>query len=197
MYARMDDEIRRHVEGLLARQFPEFSVSVGGARRVDGKGIAVYDLSLAQPRGDAARTLRSCRSTNCCSAATSICRRSCKAPRRCIALKSADRNSRSGAARAVSGTSPSLLPIQAVRHGDSASSSSATARSRSPTPSAGDSQPLLLRDIDFTVTPTAQASVVGAWPSVNIEGSLGGPQVKRIDVQAAVRRPAAVAARRR
>jgi hypothetical protein len=51
MYARMDDEIRRQVESFLSERYPHLNVNVGGARIVDGKGIAIYDLSLADPSG--------------------------------------------------------------------------------------------------------------------------------------------------
>lgn len=48
LFTRMDDEIRRHVETTLAQHFPHLNVNVGGARLVEGRGIAVYDLSLAE-----------------------------------------------------------------------------------------------------------------------------------------------------
>lgn len=49
LYAHMDDEIRQHVETLLAERFPQLEVSVGGARLIEDRGIAVYDLELALP----------------------------------------------------------------------------------------------------------------------------------------------------
>lgn len=48
LYTRMDDEIRQHVEYLLAENFPQLNVSVGGARLVHDRGIAIYDLSISE-----------------------------------------------------------------------------------------------------------------------------------------------------
>lgn len=48
-YAHMDDEIRQYVEKALAERFPQLQASVGGARLIEGRGIAVYDLELALP----------------------------------------------------------------------------------------------------------------------------------------------------
>ena len=48
LFTRMDDEIRRHVEHTLAERFPQLDVRVGGARLIEGQGIAVYDLMLSQ-----------------------------------------------------------------------------------------------------------------------------------------------------
>ena len=48
LFVRMDDEIRRQVEQGLAEKFPQFNVSVGGARVVEGRGIAIYDLAVSE-----------------------------------------------------------------------------------------------------------------------------------------------------
>ncbi len=48
MFTRMDDEIRRHVEQTLAEHFPHLNVSVGGARLVEGRGIAIYNLTVSE-----------------------------------------------------------------------------------------------------------------------------------------------------
>ena len=48
-YAHMDDEIRQYVETALAEKFPQLEVSVGGARLIENRGIAVYDVELALP----------------------------------------------------------------------------------------------------------------------------------------------------
>ena len=187
MYARMDDEIRRHVEGLLARQFPEFSVSVGGARRIDGKGIAIYDLTLAQPRSDGKNSplVSVDELLLCCEVdlptlvqgAPQVHRVEIRGPE--LTLRRRSSGQWNIAALLPLKPCGTAIPVIVIRDG---SLSVADAE-------AGDSQPLLLRDINFTVTPTAQAAVVGSWPTVNIEGTLGGPQVKRIDVQATVDGP--------
>ena len=44
----MDDEIRRHAQRTLAEHFPQLNVSVGGARLVEGRGIAIYDLAISE-----------------------------------------------------------------------------------------------------------------------------------------------------
>ncbi|MGI9429095.1 MAG: AsmA-like C-terminal region-containing protein [Bythopirellula sp.] len=48
LFTRLDDEIRRQAEQMLAREFPQFNVSIGGARLVEGEGIAIYDLAISE-----------------------------------------------------------------------------------------------------------------------------------------------------
>jgi len=48
LFTRLDDEIRRQAEQALAHAFPQFNVSIGGARRVEGQGIAIYDLTISE-----------------------------------------------------------------------------------------------------------------------------------------------------
>lgn len=48
LFARMDDEIRFHAEQVLTEKFPHLNVSVGGARLVEGRGVAVYDVALSE-----------------------------------------------------------------------------------------------------------------------------------------------------
>ena len=48
LFTRMDDEIRRQVQYTLAEQFPHLNVSVGGARLVEGRGVAIYDLTISE-----------------------------------------------------------------------------------------------------------------------------------------------------
>jgi hypothetical protein len=48
LYSRMDNEIRRQVEQSLAAQFPHLNVSVGGARLVEGRGVAIHDLVISE-----------------------------------------------------------------------------------------------------------------------------------------------------
>ncbi|MBX3434163.1 MAG: hypothetical protein KF847_12645 [Pirellulales bacterium] len=49
LYAHMADEIRQHVESVLAERFPQLKVSVGGARLIAERGIAVYDIEFSLP----------------------------------------------------------------------------------------------------------------------------------------------------
>ncbi|MCA9231717.1 MAG: hypothetical protein KDA57_13780 [Planctomycetales bacterium] len=48
LFTRMDDEIRRYAEQVIAEKFPQFNVSIGGARLVEGRGIALYDLAISE-----------------------------------------------------------------------------------------------------------------------------------------------------
>ncbi len=48
LFTRMDNEIRRHAQQILADQFPQLNVSIGGARLVEGRGIAFYDLTISE-----------------------------------------------------------------------------------------------------------------------------------------------------
>ncbi len=48
LFSRLDDEIRRQAEQYLADQLPHFNVSIGGARLVEGQGIAIYDLAISE-----------------------------------------------------------------------------------------------------------------------------------------------------
>ncbi|MEN1681185.1 MAG: AsmA-like C-terminal region-containing protein [Planctomycetota bacterium] len=49
LYFRLDEEIRRYAQQMLAEQYPQLQVSVGGARFVPGRGVTVFDVSLAEP----------------------------------------------------------------------------------------------------------------------------------------------------
>ena len=48
LFTRMDDEICRIVEQRLSDHFPHLNVSVGGARLVEGRGVALYDLTVSE-----------------------------------------------------------------------------------------------------------------------------------------------------
>ncbi|MFV2069353.1 MAG: hypothetical protein ACC645_20510, partial [Pirellulales bacterium] len=49
-YAQLDNEIRRQVERRFADHYQDLSVRVGSARRIDGQGIEIRDLSISDPR---------------------------------------------------------------------------------------------------------------------------------------------------
>jgi len=55
LYFRLDDEIRRQVEQRLAGHYKDLKVHVGGARFEQDRGIAIYDITVRDPRLDAAR----------------------------------------------------------------------------------------------------------------------------------------------
>ncbi len=48
LFSRLDDEIRRQAEQYLSQQLPQLNVSIGGARLVEGQGIAFYDLTISE-----------------------------------------------------------------------------------------------------------------------------------------------------
>ena len=48
LYTRMDNEICRQVQQTLSRQFPHLNVSVGAARLVEDRGIAIHDLVISE-----------------------------------------------------------------------------------------------------------------------------------------------------
>ena len=48
LFTRLDDEIRRQAQQFLAKEFPQYNVSVGGARLVEGQGIAIYNLEISE-----------------------------------------------------------------------------------------------------------------------------------------------------
>jgi hypothetical protein len=49
LYLRLDDEIRRYAEQILANHYTNLRVQVGGARFVQGRGITIYDLEISDP----------------------------------------------------------------------------------------------------------------------------------------------------
>lgn len=59
LYFRMDHEIARHVQHLLAKHYQQLDVRVGSARFEQGRGIAIFDVTLAPPPGQASQPLLS------------------------------------------------------------------------------------------------------------------------------------------
>ena len=49
LYDHVDEQIRRRVEERLAARYPRLSVSVRSAERVEGQGILIRDVVLAEP----------------------------------------------------------------------------------------------------------------------------------------------------
>ncbi|MEM8866146.1 MAG: hypothetical protein AAGF31_11440, partial [Planctomycetota bacterium] len=48
LYFRLDEEIRRYAQNTLATHYQHLEVRVGGARFVPGRGVTVFDVSLAE-----------------------------------------------------------------------------------------------------------------------------------------------------
>jgi len=189
LYVRMDDEIRRHVEDLLAARYPQLAVSVGGARLIEGKGIAVYDLSLASPGAsrrddpllaiDELLLVCDAEFTTLMQGTPAVHRVEVKHPQ--VSLR-----------RAASGrwNFESLLPLEpcgqklpqiVIRGGELSIADELVAGS----------QPLRLGDIEITVTPTQamatqHAAAAQKFPSLQIEGAAGGQQLKSAKIHATV-----------
>ncbi len=49
IYRRMDEEIRRRAVAQIAKHYPGLRVAVGSAQLVEGKGVRVYDVVIAEP----------------------------------------------------------------------------------------------------------------------------------------------------
>ena len=49
LYFRLDDEIRRYAEGLLADHYRHLDIHVGRARFEQGRGVTIYDVTIADP----------------------------------------------------------------------------------------------------------------------------------------------------
>jgi hypothetical protein len=177
----MDDEIRAHVESLLAERFPQLKVSVGGARLIEGKGIAVYDLSLAtlQEASSNASLLTIDELLLCCDVELATLVQGTPPVHR-VEVKHPQAFLRRNAAGRWN--VEALLPLQPVgakfpqiviRGGELNISDD----SQSTKP------PLLLRDVDLTVAPVAKENVAGGrLPSLRFDGVAGGPLVRRVEV---------------
>jgi hypothetical protein len=184
MYVRMDDEIRRHVEGFLGERYPHLEVAIGGARVIEGRGIVVYDLELA-PRGDRKpndelllidELLVVCdvELTTLVRGVPPIQRLEAKNPHVWL------RQSASGAWNfdQFVPKNPSGMPIPPVivRGGEATLS----------TEYADSSPPVSLRDIDLAVTPTDPAREPGAWPSLKIDAAAASPQLGQLELHGTV-----------
>lgn len=181
MYVRMDDEVRRHVETCLAERYPQLTVTVGGARIVDGKGIAVYDVSLsdpgAPPGADELLAIEELflvcdvKLAALVKGAPDVQRVEVKHPR--LAVRR-DRAGRWNVA-ALAPKQPALmkLPQVVIRGGALSLSDDAL----------GEVQPLSLRDIQLTMTPDGTPTAANGV-SVRIDGAVGGAQAKRVEIHA-------------
>ncbi len=186
MYVRMDEEIRRQIETMLAERYPHLQARVGGARVIEGRGIEVYDLSLtdpaADPGGDALLKvdvlLLVCDAelTKLVCGAPAVERVEVKRPQLAV------RRLRGGGwnVASLAPTTPcGIAPPQVIIH-DGVVAVSDDASDTAP--------PLVLRDIQLTMTPAGAAEATPAtsstatWPTMRVDGVLGGPQVKRVEL---------------
>ena len=49
LYLELDNELRRHVQRLLAQHYQGLEVEVGSARLRQGRGFDIYDVTISQP----------------------------------------------------------------------------------------------------------------------------------------------------
>lgn len=183
LYARMDDEIRGHVAAVLAERFPQAAVTVGGARLVEGKGIAVYDVSLAPlaADGEAEPLLTIDEIMLHCDVELATLVQGAPPVER-VEVKHPELFLRRGAAGRWN--VESLLPLEpcgpraptVIVHGGAVTISEE---------GDGAKPAIEIRDVAATVTPRA-GSAAGGPPTLEVAGTAGGPSVRRVTFQAAV-----------
>jgi uncharacterized protein involved in outer membrane biogenesis len=183
VYVRMDDEIRRHVETMLAERYPQFEVSVGGARVLKDKGIAVYDLTLALPGGgrndepllsiDELVLVCDVEWTKLVQGTPTIHRVEVKHPQLAVRRTAGGRWN----IEALLPAKPcaQAMPTIVIRGGAASIADGSAEHS-----------PLALSSIDATVTPTEQAASPDGWPTVLVEGQASGSMLKRAEFTAAL-----------
>ena len=187
MYVRMDDEIRRHVETFLGERYPHLEVSVGGARLVEGRGIIVYDVELA-PRGerrphdellivDELLVVCNVEITTLVRGVPPIQRIEVKNPHVWLRRSAEGDWNLDELLPKHPGGMP--VPPVLIRGGEATLSSDF----------APDSQPIILRDVDLTISPTAQAAAPGGWPSLKIDATAVSPQLKQLELHGTVDGP--------
>ena len=172
----MDEEIRRHVEQTLAERWPQLDVSVGGARLMEGKGIAIYDLTLVNPRaaGSDDRLLSIEQVTLTCKATAAELVRGALDVRRVEVIHPQVWLRRSAEGR---WNYAALLPWKPCN----ASLPQITIRDGAATivdETLVNSQPLVLREAMLTAEP----SEANGGSTLRIDGSLSGPQMKRLEI---------------
>jgi len=185
MYVRMDDEIRRYVERTLAESYPHLHVAVGGARIIEGRGIAVYDLALSDPASmgrdgplvvvDEVMLVCNVELASLVTGAPDVRRVEIKRPH--VSLRRA-RNGRWNIEPCLRYKSCGTSPPQVIVRDGAVSISDGTPAST-----------LMLREIQLTVEPVGPPGDQGAWPSLKVDGSIGGPLLRRADVHATLEGP--------
>jgi hypothetical protein len=187
MYVRMDDEIRRYVEAFLGERYPHLEVSVGGARIVEGRGITVYDVEFA-PRGqrrphddllqvDELLVVCDVHLSTLVRGVPPIQRVEVRHPHVWL-RRSAEGNWNLNELLPVNPSGMPAPPI-VIRGGEATLTSEF----------APDSQPIAFRDIDLTISPTAQADAPGGWPSLKIDATAISPQLKQLELHGEIDGP--------
>jgi hypothetical protein len=176
---RLDEGIRARVETELRRNYPALDVHVKSARRVQGKGIEIRGLVIAQPAAKGGQTLLQVSEVlaECDTGFPDFVAEDPKFRRFQV------RGMKVRAERTASGTwnLASLLPLP--KHaGPSPPAEIKEATLELVDEHAGGGN-YVLRDIELTVNPQPRPKE-NADPLLRIKGSLGGDHLERIEVDA-------------
>jgi hypothetical protein len=179
-YARMDDEICDQCSRTLAKQFPELEVRVGGARRVPGKGIIIYDLELAERGGkpgedplvaiDEITLTCDVEIAALIHGVPEIRRVELRRPK--LSLRRRTSGSWNVAALLPKTPRGAVIPEIIVRDGSVRIADDAASKD----------PPLVLGDVELTLKPTGPPAPEAPWPTVAIDATIGGPQLKRAEL---------------
>lgn len=181
MYARMDDEICDHCSFALAKQLPGLEVRVGGARRVPGKGIIIYDLELDAPGGkpgddplvaiDEITLTCDVEISSLMKGVPEVRRIELRRPR--LALRRGTSGNWNLASLLPKAPCGAAVPEIIVRDGSVRISDDAAPKAK----------PLVLGDVELTLKPMGPHVPGTPWPTVAIDGTIGGPHLKRAEVR--------------
>ncbi len=182
LFTRLDDEIRRQAEQYLARAIPQFNVSIGDARLVEGEGIAIYDLAISETTSTQLQNnllvvdeiMLSCDAqlTKLVNGLPEVRRVLIRHPQIWAARRSNGKwNLASLWPLPECGKKKPRIVIENAQFTLADQSAS-----RLP--------PLSLRDVNLTIKPTAGNSQHRGEETLQIDGSLGGPMLERAEVRA-------------
>jgi hypothetical protein len=177
---RLDEGIRARVETELRRNYPALEVHVKSARRVQGKGIEIRGLVIAQPAGKGGQTLLQVSEVlaECDTGFPDFVAKDPKFRRFQV------RGMKIRAERTSSGTwnLASLLPLP--KHaGPSPPAEIKEATLELVDEHAGGGGNYVLRDMELTVNPQPRPHQ-NVDPLLRIKGSLGGDHLERIEIDA-------------
>jgi hypothetical protein len=177
---RLDEGIRARVEAELRLNYPTLDVRVKSARRVQGKGIEIRGLVIAQPAAQGGQPLLQVSEVlaECDTGFPDFVAKDPQFRRFQI------RGMKVRAERTASGTwnLAGLLPLP-KRHGPSPPAVIQEATLELVDEHAGGSGNYVLRDIELAVDPQPRPKQKGN-PLLRIQGSLGGDHLERIEIDA-------------
>lgn len=177
---RLDEGIRARVEAELRKNYPALDVQVKSARRVQGKGIEIRGLVIAQPANQGGKTLLQVSEVlaECDTGFPDFVAEDPQFRRFHV------RGMKVRAERTASGTwnLAGLLPLP-KRDGPSPPAEIKEATLELVDDHAGGSGNYVLRDIELSVHPQPRSKQEGD-PLLRIKGSLGGDHLERIEIDA-------------